>query len=236
MIEENLFVPWIMTILIIIFKFAIAVFLGTISSKKIKEEKQFRLNFIFAMTIFCFTLGISRTFYFIFDFYLTKLNPALFYVEPNIWFWKLGNLFTSLGGIFVLYTIDKTVYQKKLRLIPEFILLIVAFAQFFYPVVDKASFDMVSAIGAVGSVISIIIPLTFIWLAIKSAGVVRRTSLILGIGIVVYGVVGQLLSEPVLQSVEAVLPNARILVWIIVPITKIVVLSFMAYAATQFRI
>lgn len=236
MIEENLLVPWIMTILIIIFKFAIAIFLGTIASKQIKEEKQFRLTFIFAMTIFCFTLGLSRTCYFIFDFYLTKLNPDLFYIEPNIWFWKMGNLFTSLGGIFVLYTIDKTVYQKKLRLIPEIVLLAVALTQFLYPVTDKASFDTVSAIGTIGSIFTIIIPITFIWLAIKSAGQVRRTSLILGIGIVVYGVVGQLLSEPVLQSIEAVLPNARLIVWIVVPITKIVVLSFMAYAATQFRI
>jgi hypothetical protein len=160
----------------------------------------------------------------------------LFYISPNIWFWKSGNLSTTLGAVVVLYVLDKLVYQMKLKKIPEITLIIVGLFQFLYPVNDKQSFEFVSAIGIIGTVISIIIPITFLSLGHKSAGQLKQTSYILGFGILVYALIGQLLSEPILVSLESAYAPARILVVVLVPLLKMITLSLLAFAATRFKI
>jgi len=231
--EPSMLITFVLTIAIIVVKFSLTIYLAGIWSKQDKSIGTSRYNFIFALMCFTLCLGIGRTLFCIFDFFLTDFIPANFVLMPNIILWQLGCFFAGTGGAIVLLVLDRQIFQFKFKGILALISFSVAVIQLVYPINGSLeNFELVSSIGFIGTAMGILIPLTFFYMAIKGTGELRRTSLILAFSIIIYAVIGMLMSENLLATME----NMRLFIIIMVPIVKIVCLIILGKTATKLQI
>jgi hypothetical protein len=224
-----------LTIVLIVFKCALAAYLGQRVLQKTRQDEKFRVNFLFSVLVLVIGLAISRSLYFYYDFFLTKFDPNLLYHPNYVNYWRVATVITGYFGSIVLYVIDRDIYRFKLKRIPVFVIIAVATFQAVYPIRNAEDFNLVSAVGTVVSAIAVIVPLTFLYLAIKSSGELRRTSLTFAIGITLFAIIGILMSEPVLLYFDENF-GLRGFIIVFVPIGKIICLAFLGNAATKMQI
>lgn len=224
-----------LTIAVIIVKFSMATILGLRVMKESKENGKWRFTFIAAVFFFVMGLAISRTLYLYFDFFLTKFEPELFYIIPNVRIWQTATFISGITAAGVLYFIEKNIYQKKFYFIPTIIALTISCIQFFYQINSSEKFNFISSLGIIANICFIIVPIAFLYLGTKSTGILRKVSLTIGIVVVIYAIIGMLMSEQLLASIDALIPGGRIFIIILVPITKMILLSILTWAALNFQ-
>jgi hypothetical protein len=234
--SDDFTLAFILTIIIIIVKFTIAGFLARNIIKRTKEIGKLEFNFLFAVLLFLLGLAVSRLLYFIFDFYMTNFDPKQFFVAPNVYVWQTATFIAGFTGSSVLYVFERDVFKFKLKRIPTIIVIIVAFIQLLYPINTMGDFIFVSSIGIIGSITVSIVPITLLYLAHKSTGQIRKVCLILSIVVIIYALIGNLMSEQLLAAIDAAIPGARLFIIILVPILKVICLVFLAYGALNFQI
>src|SRR6056297_1979718 len=101
------------TIFIVIVKLVVALTLTKkIQDKKARDETA-GLDFMKGVDGFIILLLISRILYIVFDFHYTKFNEDLYYLSPNIWFWKIGMCISALALMYIVYVVDKKILNNK---------------------------------------------------------------------------------------------------------------------------
>jgi len=225
-------VPYVCTLFLIVAKLIFGVYLY--QKYKNSEEKNY---FVKGASVLMFLLGGSRIAYFIFDFYLTRLNPDLFWQYPNVWLWKTGNFLSGAGISYLLYVVDRKVYNFKFKGILAYGNLAIALVQFLWPISGPESYNLVSTIGFLSILFALLIPITFLYVGIKSTGDLRKMSFLMVLGILLYSFAGQLLNESLLEMIGATKGTTiRVFFFSFVPLFKIVALGIVTYSATKFRI
>ena len=226
----------ILTIFVIIFKFILAIYLGVKLKKKNKNREGFKLDFLISIFILIMTLAISRIFYMYFDFFLTEFNNELYYVMPNILYWKLATFISAIGFVIVLYVIDKTVLSFKFKGGLALVLLVAALIQLLFPVDSSADFQFVSSFSFAAVAVGIVIPLIFLYIGYKTPGL-RKVAFIMALGVIIYGIGGLLVGEAVLNPLRVLLGDTiHIPIFFIFLTTKIVGLSLLAWGVTEFSL
>lgn len=174
-----------LTILLLISKFLLTIYLGSRVLKKRKERGKFEINFIFGIFILMLGLLISRLIYFYFDFYLTLYDQALLHIFPNVIYWKIASFISSLSFVILLFIIDRKMLRFKFKGFLAYFLLGVALFQIIYPVFTAEDFQLISAVGMLGSLVMVLIPALFIYIGIKRPEL-RKVSFIFVLGAVCY--------------------------------------------------
>ncbi|MGV9200514.1 MAG: hypothetical protein ACOC4M_17030, partial [Promethearchaeia archaeon] len=126
--EYRLF--FILTVIILITKVVLAIYLGKKIHNKKKREKELKIDFIFSVFILMVCLFISRLLYTYFDFFLTQFDNQKYYIMPNILYWKIASFVAAAGFAFTLYVIDKKVLKFKLKGSLAYLYLAAALFQF----------------------------------------------------------------------------------------------------------
>jgi hypothetical protein len=223
------------TIMVIIVKFTIAAFIGRRVYIKAKAEKKRRFTFMGAALLLILCLGISRLLYFYYDFYLTEFNPDLLWVKPIVYYWQLATCISGYSSAFLLFVLERDIYRYKTCLIPTIAVIAVATFQLLYPINSKDDFTFISTIGIVGSLAMLLAIITFIYLAIKSTGLLRKVCIGLMIGIFFYAIAGLAMSENILSAIDAAIPGARTIIIGAVPMIKIISFIIIAWGAVNFQ-
>jgi hypothetical protein len=213
----------------------LAFYLGMKIKAKIQSTGIKRLDFLFSVFLLIFGLGIARLLYGYYDFFLTKFDPNLLWIKPNVYIWQVATFIGGFAGALVLFAVERDIYRFKFKLIPTAIIIIVSFTQLLYPINSEADFKLVSNLGTIGMFSSIIIVITFVYLAIKSSGEMRRVSWILVCSLIGYAIIGMLMSEPILNALDEAFGLRNVIV-LLVPIAKLVFLSLFGYGATKLHI
>ena len=216
-------------------KLILAIFLF-VKYKNVETVGDKKLTFIMAILLRIIGLGISRICFFVFDFYMTKYDSDLVYVYPNIVVWKVGMLISMLSAIGIVYVVERDIYEFKTKKISTVVLFFLAVLVFVYPVSDNASFDTVSVIVGISVIVSLVVPIGFIYLARKTSGQLRKISVMIVLSVLIYSFAGVLISDMILNAMEVAIPGIRTPMIIIVPVLKAISLVIMAYAAVNFRI
>lgn len=231
---EAITIAFIATIILIGGKFALAFYLHTKIRAKVALTGVKRLDFLYGVFILILGLGLARLTYGYYDFFLTKFDPNLLWVRPNVYFWQVATFIGGFTGAFVLFAVERDIYRFKLKLIPTTVIMGVAFVQLFYPIRSQADFALVSNLGTIGMLSSVIVVFTFVYLAVKSSGEMRRVSLVLVFSLIGYALTGMLMSEPILNAIDVGF-GLRTVIIILVPIAKLVFLGLFGYGATKFQ-
>jgi len=233
--ETNFWIAFALTIFIIVSKFTLSGYLFR-KYRSVEVVGQHKLNFIMGMCLLIFGLGISRTIYLYYDFFLTKYDPELLYIMPNVLYWKIALFIGTLFSLPLLYVVERDVYQFKTKKIPTIILGIMAVIVLIFPIKSKSDFEFVSLIGSLSFLLALLVPAAFIYLAIKTSGQLKKVSLMLALAIIAYGIISMLMSENVLAALDAAMPGIRTFIIILFPICKVISLILITYSTVNFRI
>ncbi len=224
------------TICVIVVKFAIATFIGRRVFLQSKGQSKHRLSFMGAAFLLILCLGISRSIYFYYDFFLTNFIPAMLWPTPQVYFWQAATCIGGYGSAFILFVLERDVYRFKTCLIPTGIVVVVSTIQLLYPIKSLDDFQLVSTVGLIATLAMLLAIFTFIYLAIKSTGIMRKVCIALMIGVLVFAVAGMSMSENLLAALDAALPGARTFVIVAVPILKIVSFVIISWGAVHFQL
>ncbi|MFW9971649.1 MAG: hypothetical protein ACFFDF_15745 [Candidatus Odinarchaeota archaeon] len=191
-----------LTIILIIAKFSLTIYLAKRVFEKAKERGKFEINFVFGIFILMLGLLISRLIYFYYDFFLTLYDQALLHIMPNIIFWKIASFISSLSFISLIFIIDRKMLKFKFKGILAYFLLGVALFQLIYPVFTAEDFQLISAVGMLGLLVMILIPALFIYIGIKRPEL-RKISFIFVLGAVCYFLGSIIESEFIVAPLQA---------------------------------
>ncbi len=181
---------------------------------------------------------ISRLLLTIFDFSLTHFDASKFYLVPNVIFWKIAFfiLYTTLA-IFI-YNLDKKALEFKFKGVFGFIVLGLNIGLLFFPVANKADFTAMEYYALSITFIAIIIPIFFLYIAIKapSKSDLRKFSLAMAFGFIIYAIGANLLGEGILAPIRESYGELAVLaIWIVSLILKTIGLLTFAYGATKIK-
>ncbi len=224
------------TLLVIIAKFSIAAFFGRRVALQVKVQAKRRLTFLGAAFLLVLCLGISRSIYLYYDFFLTKFDPDLLWGRPQIYYWQAATCIGGYSSAFILFVLERDIYRFKTCLIPTGLTVATATIQLLWPVNSEADFKFVSTIGLVGTLAMLIAIFTFIYLAVKSTGLMRKVCVALTVGILIYAVAGMAMSENLLATLDAAIPGVRTVVIVAVPLIKIFAFIIIAWGAVHFQL
>ncbi|NHI93346.1 MAG: hypothetical protein EAX96_12745 [Candidatus Lokiarchaeota archaeon] len=169
------------TLALVVVKFVFAF----LSYNKYKNNKEIQMLFG-AFLLFIF-LAIGRILMMIFDYILTQFDPNL--LQTYSIFWKIANLFTWFGFLSFIYISEKAIFAGKTRY-----LITIFYIVFIIISLIPIDFLLVQALAGIptGSAL-LFIPISYLYLAKKSAGYPRKKSIIIFTGFVIYLLIGYFL-------------------------------------------
>ncbi|NMC04440.1 MAG: hypothetical protein GYA24_04470 [Candidatus Lokiarchaeota archaeon] len=224
------------TLFVILAKFIIATYIGRRAAIQAKDQSKRRFTFMGAAFLLILCLGISRLVYFYYDFYLTNFVPDMLWRQPQVFYWQVATAISGYSSASILFVLERDIYRYKTRLIPTIMVLATATIQLLFPILSKDDFNLVSTIGLVGTCALLLAILTFIYLAIKSTGLLRKVCVALTIGVLIYAVAGMAMSENLLAAFDAAIPGIRTYIIVAVPILKIISFVIIAWGAVHFQL
>lgn len=237
-ISDEFVLPFIFTIIIILVKFILSIFLASKIVKIKKKKSPVATSFLSGMLFLMICLLISRILYMIFDYVLTNFDMNLYGYFPNIWYWKTASLISAVGIGVLLLIIDRRVLQNKFKGIFSIIIFIASVVQFFYPVRDPniygvaaatQDFGIITMIGTIAGLCAFVIPILFFWIGAKTPGL-RKTSFAVAIGTIIY-LVG---SAFVSANFIGLLGLSSDVMYALSTIMKTIGLVMITYGATHF--
>jgi hypothetical protein len=231
-IPDTYEIIFLLTLVLLLVKILMAVYLGA-RLQKGKKENQVAPLFMSSIMYVMILWTISRVFFAIFDFFLTKFNTDTYAAFPNVWFWKFGALFASIGVIVVLWIVDKKILGNKFKGIFAIIMLASMILETLWPVSTFDDFQMASMIGLVGSLMAFLIPILFLYIGIKTPGL-RKTAFLLAFGIIIYTLGGGLVSAAIIEIFTGA-GMTQTMVYLISTGMKIAGLLMVTIGATRFR-
>jgi len=226
-----------LTILVDIIKFILfLILLKNLIQYKNKRERP-AYNLLVGFTILMFCLFLSRFFYIIFDFVLTKFNISLYPLSPNIWFWKLGSATSSIGLIHILYFLDKKIYNLKFKGIFGILPLIGAIILILFPIKNLEDFQILSFISIFFATGAIIVLIIFTDLIRKTVGSVRRMGIFIVTGLILWTIGGTFLNINIVNYFIEMIGNwIQIPIYIISAMIKIIGLILFSNGAIKLEI
>ncbi|MHA1339095.1 MAG: hypothetical protein ACTSRZ_04895 [Promethearchaeota archaeon] len=194
-------------------------------------------NILMGFTILIFSLFLSRIFYMIFDFVFTKLDIKLYHLTPNIWFWKLGVAISALGTTYLLYHLDKKIYNYKFKGI--FALLPIIGTAFIlpFPINSTEDFQLLSGISIFFTIGAILILIIFADITRKTTGSIRKMAFYILIGLILWAIGGTLLNLNIVNFfIQISSESIQIPIYFISAAIKISGLILFANGALKFSI
>lgn len=189
------------TIGLIVFKFTLSVIYFYLYFKKDKENR-----LVLAVGLFFLFMGISRIILLFFDFFLTGLNPA--YLQTYSLVWTIGSIFVATGFGFFIIVADHNLFKGKDKYLLTIIYAVASTITLAIPIfIISETLSSVAIISAV-----LFIPISYLYVAIKSTGEIRRKALAVLFGLVVFATGLLLLGEPIIGPFAIMIPIDDILV------------------------
>ena len=139
-----------------------------------RPQKEYYLG----MAIFIFVHLVARTFYFIYDFdylYNGVLNETL---------WELGAIIGIAGIVFLLYAIERHIYTRSKFFFTILVIIYIILIPILPPEYETIAQTIVVAL------VGFFIPLIYIYVAYKSTSDIRKNSLLIAFGILIF-LIGQ---------------------------------------------
>ncbi len=230
LVPDGYEIPFVFTIIILV-KIIMGMFL-LVRLSRVRKENVFATMFMSCVMFVMFCWMVSRVFYMVFDYFLTEFVPELYYIEPNIWFWKIGSLLSAIPVGVLLLVIDRKILQNKFKGIFAYITFAGALIQFFYPVSSSADFSLVSTIGAIAGVAGFLVPVLFLWIGAKTPGL-RKVAWAIAIGTIIY-TVGNSLPNDTFINLLMSFGLSRDMVYILSTSFKAAGLVLMTYGVLHF--
>lgn len=152
----------------------VKLFIAGYTFRTFRENKEHKLLIPIAILFLMF--GISRILLIYFDFYLTGFNDDLFQTYSLVW--KIAIAFQSVGYSFMIFVAEKEVFKERTKYIIS--IANVVFLIIIYLVPDIIVFQTLITLSL--SIVLLIIPICYGYLAKVTPGAARKKALSIFIG------------------------------------------------------
>jgi hypothetical protein len=224
------------TLITILIKLILTIYIGYRIQLKKRETGVEGLEFIKAVMVMLFTLFLSRVFLTVFDYHYTKLDMNLYPYEPQIWFWKIGQVIATLGQAYVVFILDKKLFQFKFKGIISYLMIYGAIMLLIFPVHDLSDFEKISVLSVISMIGIAILPIAFINIALKSSGEIRKTAWMIVWGILLFIIGSIVINASILNALQENFNRSfDVLMFLVQTITKGIGMMMIAYAGTKFN-
>ncbi len=200
-------------IFIVLLKFLIILYLGKKIAEQKKEKEAKGLDFLIGLLVLFIGLFTSRIFYVLFDFIYARFDFTVFHLPPNIWLWKFGMFFVSIGLGYLILILDKKVLNNKYKGIFAYIIFGGAVLVLFWPVQSQDDFGVISLFAIIPQVISLILPGLFLQIGRQSTGELRKVSYLLSLGFILYIIASFLVIAPFIEFMSETLERELVLLF-----------------------
>lgn len=237
-IEYQVF--FILTILLLVAKFTLSIYLGSKIYKKTKKEGKFSFDFIFGVFILMVCLFLSRLLYFFYDFYLTEFNPENF-LKPNaLLIWSFATLISTIGYAMAMFTVDYKVLHFRLKGIIAYLIIGVGIFDMIWIlggfVQTTSDFELASGLLIVANFLAIIIPIIFFYIGFKTTGL-KKVSYIIAFGVIIFSIGSSLVLQPIISPLRNNFGDLiQIPIFFMFFILKLVGLAMFSWGVTQFSL
>ena len=228
-----------LTMFVVIVKAVVLIYLEKKIQKK-KKEGSMAVSFIRGISIFILSLLVARIFYIVFDFHYTKFDDTIYYLMPQIWYWKAGQLLSGLGQVYLVWVVDKKILDNKFKGVISILMLVLIVFPFLYPVrqdpvLGEVDFNLLSTFSIVSSLGTVIVFLVFIYIGRKSTGAVKKTAYTLSWAFFLYGIGALAVNQSIIDALQPLFSgDIDVYVYLVQSITKAVAICLIAYGATKF--
>lgn len=234
--DQQLNILFIITLVLIVIKAILLGFLAVKMRQRAKETGEFSFGFVFGVFIVILCLMISRIFFSWFDFVLTRFDPTTYHLMPNVLVWKIATAITGIGYAYFLFKTDKNALDFRFKGIFSYVLVVIIVIQLIYPVSTPDDYYFVSTLSIFMNLVAILIPLVFIYMAWKPSPV-RKSSILVALGIIVYAIGANITIEILLVALEEAFNyDLRIIMFLISLILKASGLTMFSVGISQFAI
>lgn len=236
-VSQNIFLFfYTLMVIVLILKAVISIYIANKVIIKKKKIGKLEFDFLLAVLILFICLFFSRLLYFYFDFYLTELDSSLYYLHPNVDYWKMATFLSTFGFVVAIYVVDKDAAKFKFKGIPALILFIISLIKFFYPVNSIEDFNFISSFATIEAPFILIIPIIFTYIGIKGENL-RKLSFIIVAAVLIYGGGGLIMGEHIAGPLKETYGEiALVYIYSIFALTKMVGLILLSYAFTKFYV
>lgn len=190
----------VLTLVVILLKLTLAISLGKKAAARAKSAGIFKLDLVSGIFIYMVLATLSRILFSIFDFILTGFDTNL-YVQ-YVWVWKFGMLISQIGVVVLLFLVDRSFFDFRMKGILAYIVAIGVAIQVIYPVYTKGDFDFVSSLTVISVVGASLIPIMFFIIGHRSPGI-KKDAYQIAIGIILYSLAAIVLIESLLAPLVA---------------------------------
>lgn len=163
-----------------------------------KEEEKNRI--LLSMSLVFLFMAISRIFFLIFDYFQAHFDPTLV-SGPYFLTWKLASTFILLGLGFFFIVADYNVYKGR-----DKYALTIAYAVAGVIIVVIPVFPIAELFSGISMFIALLfIPISYIYIAVKTSDELRRKALAIVAGMALYGTGLVLLIQVLISSTASLM-------------------------------
>lgn len=176
-------------LIMILVLIGIKIFMGILFQRAYNENRANKL--LLGVTIFFFLMAISRIGLFYFDFVLTQFQSSLY--PQNAIFWKIFSGFQYAGFFCLIFAFEKVIFEKKTKYLISLLYAIFVTIAMAIPDFFEAQFWA----GIPLAIAALFIPISYIYLAKTSQGDIRKKSLAIFAGFMLFAVGLLILGEDI---------------------------------------
>ncbi len=221
---------------VIAIKLAIVIILAIKIHGETKEgiPAGLRVPFMRGLMVMILFLFVSRLSFMIFDFYYTKFDMDLYYLQPNVWFWQLGNLLATTGMAAVIFVTERTILHFKTKGIITYMIIACGIFTMVFPVRSRDDFNFLSTILIFPAMGILITFLSFLNMAIKTKGHARRNATTMSIAIMLYAAAALLVNAGLITAFNSALGfDVDVYFYLLQAIFKVAGIVLIAYGASR---
>jgi hypothetical protein len=212
-------------IIVMVFKFFMGYFLFKTIIRRKKQIGKRSLIFLMAIFFEIVCLFVSRIFFMIFDFGLTYFDSNLYYLYPNIIYWKVGMFISGTGVGFLVFIAEKFILNFRTKGFLAYIMVGMGIITLIYPINSAEDFELISFLAISANIGIFLLPFIYMYIGYKSPEI-RKHSLFVGWGFIIYGVGALIINESIVSSLKSIYGGQiQILLYFLFITSKIVGLS-----------
>ncbi|MHA1269624.1 MAG: hypothetical protein ACTSPY_07520 [Candidatus Helarchaeota archaeon] len=179
---------------------------------KFKNRNNIQLSYC----LVCICLGIGRIIFIFFDYYFTKLNLSIHGYYHDIW--RIATLFHLAGFGFIFVVSEYAIFKGK-----DYFILLISYIVIIIISMFMPDLTMSQDLLTFAFLISLFIPISYLYLAIKLTGKTRFYILLMFIGVIIFALTYYILSVDVIEAISNLTgnPDTYLYIYLIIPIIQI---------------
>ncbi|MBD3227057.1 MAG: hypothetical protein GF329_02630 [Candidatus Lokiarchaeota archaeon] len=184
------------------------------------QELEYKNEMLLGTSLGFIFLAFGRIVYVIFDFFLTEFDSFLYQQFSTVW--KIASIIQYIGIVILVFYSEKVIFSGKTKYLITIISIISIMISMF-----QLNFLMVQLWSGISTLFAtLFIPLSYLYLVLKSSGKIRKKAFAIFLGFILYLIGFLLLGEVFVTIIANFILENEIIVRYLMHIISVIIRYF----------